>query len=180
VAFKKACNRIIILLPISEKDNPKAIKKVFRVTVQIAKHFDLIGGKLIAGDSTKYRAQNSKKNNFNQKKIDRHVAYIDNKLDEYNQQLSEADEDKKQQIKKEIENAIINKSIEEEKAIDSIRIMAKQYRLNPQTISNAINELLNEGILFKKRGIGMFVEKGAQKKLKAKTYDEFIEEDLKR
>jgi len=85
------------------KDNPKAIKKVFRATVQIAKHFDLIGGKLIAGDSTKYRAQNSKKNNFNQKKIDRHVAYIDNKLDEYNQQLVEADEDKKQQIQKEIE-----------------------------------------------------------------------------
>ncbi len=82
------------------KNNKKAIKKVFRVTVQIAKHFDLIGGKLIAGDSTKFRAQNSKKNNFNQKKIDRHVAYIDKKLDEYNQQLAEADEDKKQQIKK--------------------------------------------------------------------------------
>lgn len=84
------------------------------------------------------------------------------------------------QIKKEIENAIINKSIEEEKAIDSIRIMAKQYRLNPQTISNAISELLNEGILFKKRGIGMFVEKGAQKKLKAKTYEEFIQADLQK
>ena len=39
-------------------DNPKAIKKVFRATVQIAKHFDLIGGKLIAGDSSKFRAQN--------------------------------------------------------------------------------------------------------------------------
>lgn len=57
------------------RDNPKAIKKVFRATVQIAKNFDLIGGELIAGDSTKLRAQNSKKNNFNQKKIDRHVAY---------------------------------------------------------------------------------------------------------
>ena len=34
--------------------------------MQIARHFDLIGGKLIAGDSTKLRAQNSKKNNFNQ------------------------------------------------------------------------------------------------------------------
>ena len=85
------------------RDNPKAIKKVFRATIQIAKHFDLIGGELIAGDSTKFRAQNSKKNNFNQKKIDRHVAYIDNKLDEYNQQLSEADEDKKEKIKEEIE-----------------------------------------------------------------------------
>ena len=85
-------------------DNPKAIKKVFRATVQIAKHFDLIGGKLIAGDSSKFRAQNSKKNNFNQKKIDRHITYIENKIDEYNKQLSEADEDKKEQIRKEIDN----------------------------------------------------------------------------
>ena len=85
------------------RDNPKAIKKVFRATVQMAKHFDLIGGKLIAGDSTKLRAQNSKKNNFNQKKIDRHIAYIDNKLDEYNKQLEEADQDKKEQIQKEID-----------------------------------------------------------------------------
>ena len=84
------------------RDNPKAIKKVFRATVQIAKHFDLIGGKLLAGDSTKLRAQNSKKNNFNQKKIERHIAYIDNKLDEYNKLLSEADDDKKEQINKEI------------------------------------------------------------------------------
>jgi len=84
-------------------DNPKAINKVFRATVQIAKHFDLIGGKLIAGDSSKFRAQNSKKNNFNQKKIDRHVSYIDSKVEEYNKQLSEADEDKKEQIRKEID-----------------------------------------------------------------------------
>ena len=56
------------------RDNPKAIKKVFRATVQMAKHFNLIGGKLIAGDSTKLRAQNSKKNSFNQKKIDRHLV----------------------------------------------------------------------------------------------------------
>lgn len=85
------------------RDNPKAIKEVFRVTVGIARHFDLIGGKLIAGDSTKLRAQNSKKNNFNQKKIERHIAYIDNKLQEYNKQLAEADQDKKQQIEREIE-----------------------------------------------------------------------------
>lgn len=85
------------------RDNPKAIKKVFRATVQLAKHFDLIGGKLIAGDSTKFRAQNSKKNNFNQKKIDRHIAYIDNKLDHYNQQLSDEDGANEEQIKQEID-----------------------------------------------------------------------------
>ncbi len=84
------------------KDNPKAIKKVFRATVQIAKHFDLIGGKLIAGDSTKLRAQNSKKNNYNQAKIDRHVAYIDNKLEEYTRALAEHDGDNKQLISEEI------------------------------------------------------------------------------
>ncbi|MCZ2248215.1 MAG: transposase, partial [Bacteroidia bacterium] len=42
------------------KDNPKAIKKVFRATVELAKNFELIGGKLLAGDGTKLRAQNSK------------------------------------------------------------------------------------------------------------------------
>ncbi|MBK5210545.1 MAG: transposase, partial [Flavobacteriaceae bacterium] len=55
------------------KDNPDAIKRVFRATVQLAKNFNLIGGKIIAGDGTKLRAQNSKKNNFNTKKIDRHL-----------------------------------------------------------------------------------------------------------
>lgn len=86
------------------RDNSKAIKKVFRVTVQIAKHFDLIGGKLIAGDSTKFRAQNSKKNNYNQRKIDRHLSYIENKLEEYNRALSEQDGDNKNIIQEEIEN----------------------------------------------------------------------------
>jgi transposase len=84
------------------QDNEKPIRKVFRATVQIAKHFDLIGGKLIAGDSTKLRAQNSKKNNFNQAKIDRHIAYIDNKLGEYTRALAESDEDNKKIIQEEI------------------------------------------------------------------------------
>lgn len=84
------------------RDNEKAIRKVFRATVKIAKHFDLIGGKLIAGDGTKLRAQNSKKNNFNQSKIDRHLAYIDNKLDEYNRALAENDGENRRLIEEEI------------------------------------------------------------------------------
>jgi transposase len=85
------------------RDNPNAIKKVFRETVRLAKHFDLIGGKLVAGDSTKFRAQNSKKNNFNKKKIERHVDYIDTKIEEYNRLLAKGDGDNKDQLKKEIE-----------------------------------------------------------------------------
>ena len=84
------------------------------------------------------------------------------------------------QIKEEIENAIVISSLKEEETIPSIRVLAQQYRLNPQTISNAVSELLNEGILYKKRGIGMFVDKGAQKKLKKKKSNEFRNSDLKK
>lgn len=99
------------------RDNPTAIKKVFRATVQIARHFDLIGGKLIAGDSTKLRAQNSKKNNYNQAKIDRHVAYIDNKLEEYTSALAENDGDNQQildEIKKQLDRKDNYKKLEKQ------------------------------------------------------------------
>lgn len=102
----RAANRTIANF---RKDNAKAIKKVFRATVQVAKHFELIGGSLLAGDSTRMRAQNSKKNNrapmrFNEKKIQRHLAYIENKLEEYTQALSEADHNqKKEQIQDKID-----------------------------------------------------------------------------
>ncbi len=84
------------------RDNEKAIRKVFRFTVSIAKEFNLIGGTLVAGDSTKLRAQNSKKNNFNEAKIERHLAYIDAKLDEYNKALATADDDNKPLIEEKI------------------------------------------------------------------------------
>ena len=80
------------------RDNEKAIRKVFRATVKMAAHFELIGGTLVAGDSTKLRAQNSKKNNFNPKKIERHLGYIENKLSEYNDALSTADGDAEKSI----------------------------------------------------------------------------------
>ncbi|RLB94971.1 MAG: IS1182 family transposase [Deltaproteobacteria bacterium] len=85
------------------RDNPRAIKKVFMETVKIANYFNLIGGTLIAGDSTKFRAQNSKKNNFNQKKISRHLEYIENKLQEYNEALAQSDGDNKEHIEDQIE-----------------------------------------------------------------------------
>lgn len=84
------------------KDNPKAIRKVFHATVVLAKNFDLIGGNLLAGDGTKLRAQNSKKNNFNEKKIDRHIAYIDCKLNEYTTILANENQDLIQEKKLEI------------------------------------------------------------------------------
>jgi sucrose-6-phosphate hydrolase SacC (GH32 family) len=77
------------------RDNDKAIRKVFRHTVSIAQQFHLIGGKLIARNSNKLMAQNSKKNNFNEGKIEQHLEYIENRLNEYYKALEEADEDNK-------------------------------------------------------------------------------------
>ncbi|WP_165930026.1 IS1182 family transposase [Flavobacterium caseinilyticum] len=93
------------------KNNPKAIARVFRATVKLASHFELIGGSLVAGDSTKLRAQNSKKNNFNPNKIERHIAYIDAKLEEYNSALAKEDGDvlEKQIIAKKIKKHTIQK-----------------------------------------------------------------------
>jgi len=86
------------------KDNARAIKRVFRSTVELARNHDLIGAVLIAGDSTKLRAQNSKKNNYNKKKIGRHLEYIDKKLNEHNEALAQADGDQKQEVEKQIRN----------------------------------------------------------------------------
>ncbi|WP_426092995.1 transposase, partial [Flavobacterium sp. DSR3-2] len=92
-------------------NNPKAIARVFRATVKLASHFELIGGSLVAGDSTKLRAQNSKKNNFNSNKIERHIAYIDARLEEYNAALAKEDGDvlEKQIIAKKIKKHSIQK-----------------------------------------------------------------------
>lgn len=84
------------------KDNPQAIKQVFRHTVRIAKHFELIGATLLAGDSTKLRAQNSKKNNYNPKKLEKHLSYIEAKLEEYNKALAESDGENTAAIDKQI------------------------------------------------------------------------------
>lgn len=73
------------------KDNPKALKQLFKVFVSFLKNADLISGKIIAIDGTKTRAHNGKKSNFNQKKIDKHLAYIEAKTQEYLTALDQND-----------------------------------------------------------------------------------------
>ena len=84
------------------KQHPKALKEVFKVFVSFLKGVDLLGGEYVAIDGTKVRAVNSKKNNYNQAKIDRHMAYIENKTNEYLQGLEEEDtrENKSDALKK--------------------------------------------------------------------------------
>ena len=73
------------------KNNPVALKNLFKLFVTFLKDADLIGCQTIAIDGTKSRAHNSKKANFNQKKIDKHLEYIETKTQEYLAALDEND-----------------------------------------------------------------------------------------
>ncbi|MFC5046208.1 transposase [Aquimarina hainanensis] len=86
------------------KNNAKAFKQAFRYFVVLLKDMSLIDGETIAIDSFKIRAQNASKNNFNQKKIDRHIKYIDDKIEEYQKLLDAEDNtDKQEEVRSKIE-----------------------------------------------------------------------------
>ena len=73
------------------KDNPKALKNLFKLFVLFLKENELIESQNIAIDGTKVRAHNSKKNNYSVSKIERHLLYIESKAAEYLTALEQAD-----------------------------------------------------------------------------------------
>jgi len=75
------------------KDNPKAIKGVFKQFNMLCKDWDLYGKQVIAVDGSKFRASNSKRNNFTEKKIKRQLKYLDEKIDIYLNELDNNDAD---------------------------------------------------------------------------------------
>ena len=82
------------------------------------------------------------------------------------------------QIAEGIEDDILQNIIEEETQVPSTNQLAVMYRINPATAAKGINMLVNEGILYKKRGIGMFVSTGAVEKIQSKRktvfYNKYI------
>lgn len=74
-------------------EHPKQIKNFFREFVSMLQGWDLVEGKLIAIDGSKFRAVNSRKNNFNDKKIDAQLIYIDQKINQYIDDLDAHDKD---------------------------------------------------------------------------------------
>ncbi|MFK7031368.1 transposase, partial [Flavobacterium oreochromis] len=73
------------------KENPKVLEKLFKLFLSFLKDADLVAGQTIAIDGTKSRAHNGKKSNFNQKKIDKHLAYIEARTQEYLDELEKND-----------------------------------------------------------------------------------------
>ncbi len=74
------------------KDNKEAVKQVFKQFSVLCKEWGLFGQTLVAVDGSKFRASNSKKKNFNEKKLNRHLKYIDTKIEQYLNELEEGDQ----------------------------------------------------------------------------------------
>jgi transposase len=94
------------------KDNKKPIRKVFQQFTQLCSNWDLFGKELVAVDGTKIRASNSKRNNFSSKKLDRHIKYINEKIEEYMKTLDTTDKEE-EPVDRKISAEEIRKRIEE-------------------------------------------------------------------
>lgn len=79
------------------------------------------------------------------------------------------------QIAESIEDDILKNAIGEETQIPSTNQLALIFSINPATAGKGINILVDEGILYKKRGIGMFVATGAQEIIMNKRKGSFFE-----
>jgi transposase len=88
------------------KDNPQALRKTFKLFVLFIKDERLVSGEVVAIDGTKVRAHNSKKNNYNPKKIERHLAYIEEKTNEYLHTLDELDKREQPEVVKQVKQKI--------------------------------------------------------------------------
>ncbi|HIX92945.1 MAG TPA: GntR family transcriptional regulator [Firmicutes bacterium] len=82
------------------------------------------------------------------------------------------------QIAEAIENDIVRGIIDEDERAPSTNELAARYEINPNTAAKSLTLLTNDGILYKKRGVGMFVSPGARaviiEKRKKRFNDEYL------
>lgn len=71
------------------------------------------------------------------------------------------------QIAESIEDQIVDGSLPEESQAPSTNELAAFYRINPATAAKGVSMLVDEGVLYKRRGIGMFVAEGARDRVLA-------------
>ena len=79
-------------------------------------------------------------------------------------------------IVKEIKDLILSGDLKEEAQLPSTTFISNKYDINIITVNKAINMLVDDGLVYKKRGIGMFVKKGAKNQLikeRRETFKQF-------
>lgn len=82
------------------------------------------------------------------------------------------------QLAEQIENDIISGALPEDTQVPSTNEFAAFLRINPATAGKGVNLLVDAGILYKKRGIGMFVSPGARGRLVAERRERFRDQFL--
>ena len=82
------------------------------------------------------------------------------------------------QVAQWLEEEILRNHIQEEEQIPSTNQFATLYKINPATARKGFTLLVEDGILYKKRGIGMFVAAGAREKIKENAKNRFINESI--
>lgn len=80
------------------------------------------------------------------------------------------------QIKELIEDQIVNDQLKEHEQIPSTTQLVQFYKINHLTIAKGINLLVDAGILYKKRGVGMFVAEQAKEMLLTQRKERFLDE----
>lgn len=82
------------------------------------------------------------------------------------------------QIAEAIRGEILSGALEEEDQVMSTTQYATTYRINPATAAKAFAQLVDEGVLYKRRGVGMFVATGAAEALRSQRRQAFFAERL--
>lgn len=81
------------------------------------------------------------------------------------------------QLKERVVAMVLDGELKEGDALPSVRQVAADYQLNPITVSRAYQELADEALVEKRRGLGMYVIEGARKKLLASERERFMKEE---
>lgn len=79
-----------------------------------------------------------------------------------------------QQVAAQIEKQILSGELGGDDQVMSTNAYASFYRINPATAAKGFRQLVDEGILYKRRGLGMFVSPDAPEKLRAKRREQFF------
>lgn len=78
------------------------------------------------------------------------------------------------QLRERVVAMILDHALNEGDALPSVRTVAADYQINPLTVSKAYQELVNENIVEKRRGLGMFVNEGAREALLQTERTQFL------
>ena len=81
------------------------------------------------------------------------------------------------QLKERVVGMMLDGVLKPGDALPSVRQIAADYQLNPITVSRAYQELVDETLVEKRRGLGMYVTDGARDKLLATERERFLSED---